>query len=388
MNIRLQTLTPVHVGSGRQLQYGAEYVVSPAESKGQMVHIIDDRKVLDLIGADNVDGWVESINQQKDTSSFIASCVPSCSPSDYSARSMEVLCDVKKGDPLKEFIHDGMGVPYLPGSSIKGAIRTAILAAETYDFPDLETKIVDEKKNKPNKPALTSKFVESALFGKDPNHSIFRLIRIGDAFFSKGSEEVRRLMMYFNITHSCQLIPTSDTKPMLTEVIKAGQEATLRIQVDIERYDKFQELAEVKQTQLPLAPLPSDLDSIYGLFYYINSNTKYLLEKEIKFWEEQNSRGREGASRYIEQLSDLLTLVTDCRNQNDEECILRIGHASGWDFITGAWTKGLDNYEEMVIPASRPNNNSKYKEYPFPKSRRLDSDGDVLGFVRLSILPE
>jgi CRISPR type III-A-associated RAMP protein Csm5 len=29
---------------------------------------------------------------------------------------------------LKECIHSGLGVPYIPGSSIKGAIRTAIVA--------------------------------------------------------------------------------------------------------------------------------------------------------------------------------------------------------------------------------------------------------------------
>ena len=59
-------------------------------------------------------------------------------------------------------------------------------------------------------------------------------------------------------------------------------------------------------------------------------------------------------------------------------------HGSGWRFITGAWCEGLDNFDE-VIAVSRPNN-GRYQEYDFPKSRRIDEDSDILGFVKLSLI--
>jgi CRISPR-associated protein Csm5 len=44
----------------------------------------------------------------------------------------------------------------------------------------------------------------------------------------------------------------------------------------------------------------------------------------------------------------------------------------------------LANFEDVVIPASRPKN-FNYTQFDFPKSRRIDEDSDVLGFVKLSI---
>ena len=63
--------------------------------------------------------------------------------------------------------------------------------------------------------------------------------------------------------------------------------------------------------------------------------------------------------------------------------MLRIGHGSGWRFITGAWSEQLKNFNE-IVNASRPNS-YRYTQYDFPKSRRIDEDGDVLGFVKLSM---
>jgi hypothetical protein len=65
---------------------------------------------------------------------------------------------------------------------------------------------------------------------------------------------------------------------------------------------------------------------------------------------------------------------------------LRIGHASGWRFITGAWSEQLPFFDSSVVNAARSGNASKYSEYSFPKSRRTASDGDLMGFVKLSML--
>ena len=48
--VRIETLTPVHIGSGNMLFKGMDYVV-----KGDKLYIIDHRKVLDIIGAERVD---------------------------------------------------------------------------------------------------------------------------------------------------------------------------------------------------------------------------------------------------------------------------------------------------------------------------------------------
>ena len=63
-------------------------------------------------------------------------------------------------------------------------------------------------------------------------------------------------------------------------------------------------------------------------------------------------------------------------SSNGKSCILRVGHASGWRFITGAWTERLDNFNTDVVNATRPRN-FRYQDYDFPKTRRVDEDSDV-----------
>lgn len=69
--------------------------------------------------------------------------------------------------------------------------------------------------------------------------------------------------------------------------------------------------------------------------------------------------------------------------KDGKECVLRIGHGSGWRFITGAWSEKLNSFNPVVISAARPNN-FRYNEYNFPKTRRVDEECELLGFVKLT----
>ena len=53
------------------------------------------------------------------------------------------------------------------------------------------------------------------------------------------------------------------------------------------------------------------------------------------------------------------------------------------DAIKKLDTTELD-FDTDIVSASRPQN-AKYSEYMFPKSRRLGSDGELVGFVKLSL---
>jgi CRISPR/Cas system CSM-associated protein Csm5 (group 7 of RAMP superfamily) len=102
-----------------------------------------------------------------------------------------------------------------------------------------------------------------------------------------------------------------------------------------------------------------------------------LIEEEIKFWRELDLSGSED---YIDNMIDILKEAKKC--SKGLSCVLRIGHGSGWRFITGAWAESLHNFNR-VVNISRPMNNN-YLDYPFPKTRRIDEDSDLLGFVKLS----
>ena len=56
--------------------------------------------------------------------------------------------------------------------------------------------------------------------------------------------------------------------------------------------------------------------------------------------------------------------------------------------MTGGWpeSESLVSNEiwEKIIDAARPKNH-QYKEYIFPKSRRMNENGDLLGFIKLRL---
>ena len=285
---------------------------------------------------------------------------------------------------MKETIHNGQGLPYIPGSSIKGAIRTAILTSLVDIIQDREDKIIQKRRinkegqrpievpklDKNKNKLLYADKIEKELFGRDPNNDIFRFIRVGDAYFDKDSTIATR-MINLNITRKNELVDKS--KPQLIEAIGSSETSTFSLNVAADYY-KW-----VKSKFPTLGNLPAELQSISGLFSLINIHTQKLIEDEIEYWKNVE---KTGAEYYIETLEDLLEEVKECRNESS--CVLRIGHGSGWRFITGAWTEQLSNFKTDVINAARPQN-YRYSEYDFPKTRRVDEDSYVLGFVKLTM---
>jgi len=365
MNIKLETLTPVHIGSGETLQHKTDFVIGKDEDGSSALGIIDIDKVIKLIGSENIDKWVSAIERKESTDDTVKIYAPKASISDYSKRIISLWTSVKETDTLKEQIHDGLGRPYIPGSSIKGAIRTAVLSSLAKQKTELEQFLTK----------ANAKEIERKFFGDNPKSDIFRFLQVGDAFFGNNYEIALRLV---NINERNKQSFWDTSKAQLIEAIVPEDESLFRLKLDLDNYDR----ARKKVHQLPEC-----MNSISALFQTINTHTCLLLEDEINLWEERKDNDEsEKVDIYIEKINAIYDKVKSC--QSGVSCILRIGHGSGWRFITGAWTEALPAFKEKVIPASRPNN-SRYEEYFFPKTRRIDSDEcELLGFVKLTNIKE
>ena len=362
--IKIETITPVHVGSGTILQNNTDFAVVQHGEESD-IGIIDDRKILKLIGEDNIDKWVSSIERKENIKEFLSRFAPSAALKDYSKRIIANYGDVNTNDTLKECIHSGLGMPYIPGSSIKGAIRTAIVAT-------LASKLQNVNIGFGNR--INAKALEQDLFGKNVNEDLFRFIQVGDAYFNEGVEISTRLV---NINIRAKKEFWDDSKSQLIEAISAGQNCNFQLKVlsDYHEWAKNQRI-----DRFTLKNLSDEMNSIPNLFNTINQHTQRLIEEELEFWTVYKED--DSVKEYLDRMNEMLNETVKCKSGNS--CILRIGHASGWRFITGAWTEKLRNFRTDVIPASR-RNNDRYAEYPFPKSRRLDEYGDLLGFVKLKI---
>lgn len=374
-NIKIETISPIHIGSGNLLQNNTDFVVINDGDETD-IYVTEDAKILELIGVEHIDNWLASIEKKESTGELIERYAPNSLPKDYSQR--QIFCyalNIKADETLKETIHNGQGLPYIPGSSIKGAIRTVVLASLIDKVQNKEDKIIQKRREQ----AITDKYgnkllyadkIEKELFGKDPNNDVFRFMRVGDAYFEKNSTIATR-MVNLNITHKDDLF--DNTKPQLIEAIGSSETSKFSLNIAADYY----KWAKSKSSTLGF--LPKELQSVSGLFSLINLHTQNLIADEIDYWK---NGGKTGAEYYIETLEDLLKKSEACHEGSS--CVLRIGHGSGWRFITGAWAERLNNFDTDVMNAARPNN-YKYSEYDFPKTRRVDEDSYVLGFVKLTI---
>ena len=367
--IKIETLTPVHVGSGNILYHNTDFV-SVTIKKGDIskpyLVVISEEKVWKLLGEQHLDNWLQAIAKRENLKDFLKRFAPEAKSKDYAKRRMPLFCNLHPDETLKECLHNGMGLPYIPGSSIKGAIRTALLASLASHVSNKENKILIDNRGRT---VVEASQIEKELFGDDPNSDVFRFIQVGDAYFEKETEIAQRLVN-LNIRQREDSL-WDESKSQIVEAI--GMKSTSEFQLKISKdYYGF-----VKRNFPQAGKLP--VTSMNELFSVINEHTRKLVEEEAGFWNEVD---KYDGDDYLEEMRKILTEINQC--EAGKSCVLRIGHASGWRFITGAWTEGFRNFKDVVVAASRPNHGA-YEQYNFPKTRRIDEESYVLGFVKLRI---
>ncbi|HMN91478.1 MAG TPA: hypothetical protein PKE68_15760, partial [Saprospiraceae bacterium] len=241
----------------------------------------------------------------------------------------------------------------------------------------------------------SKKSSETPLLGGFDN-SIFRHIKVGDAFFD-------RLELYpaktFNLRGRTpnwrggwrHKDGTNDAfspngSVFVYECLPPGTtgELTLRIlDAQSQLYKKLQKWSdqelEKKRKNGKGNPLPQDFEKIIGntdplgwLFQTINERTRSFLAKEIAFFKKYKVAETKAILQPLVQMQQWLDEIPAT-----EACILRMAHGSGFHSITGDW-----KYDEYTNDNDTWQNGKK--RY---KSRKLLFRGDAffpMGFVLLA----
>lgn len=360
--IKIETLTPVHIGSGRDLSANTEFLVFPYKDEdgdnAAYLAVIDEEKVLDIIGNENVDQWVGIINRNEALLPYLQKRRPNLTPSHIAKRKATFYGENPSGKTLKEQLHDGRAIPYIPGSSIKGAIRTAITA----HYAKQNSEIA--KRNLKGKKGFSGQEFEKRMFGSNPNEDVFRFLQIGDVFFNFETIAVKAEI--FNMFHHGWNFKHGGSH--LVEAIPEGAETEFNLKINHALLEKNNPKAKT-----------DFLKSNSELFKIIQSHTLGLLKQEIEFLDELKTN-ENGFLEYLDWLKDILA---DASDYNTNEALLRIGFGSGWKYITGGWATEVMSeldYEQFLKTVRRKNYDS---DVPFPKSRKVGESGDMFGFVKL-----
>lgn len=362
-SISCTTLTPVHIGSGTELQPNFEYLYFKDQSK---IAVIDPEKVFSIVGDNNLHFWINKVEKRESLLSFLIKLKSDLKIEDIS--SIEIKSRGTLDKPIKTLLRSkALGVPLVPGSSIKGAIRTAIFAHLVLGNHRLVKD--HEKLGKQNRRGVfvwSDEKLEKIFFGDNPNVDIFRILRIFDYHFEDRTETciIRSVNKYRDGYR------IKDDLTQVVEVIPPGKVATTRLSIN----DMLTKRG--KQVFNDNLQIISQIDR---LFDTINKHTLRLVEDEIDYWDYQQNNP-ECIGDYVDVMKQIKAYVESC---SSKECVLRLGWGSGYRFITGDWHGEMtDSDYDSLVRTIRPRHPV---EIIFPKTMRLADEGIPLGFVKLSI---
>ena len=99
--VKIETLTPVHIGSGNFLRNNSDFV-QHNDGEDSYIYVIDPKKILNLIGIDHLDDWVRLIEQNGDTKDFVQRIGHNATPEKYALRTLvNYAHSVRLNDTLK-----------------------------------------------------------------------------------------------------------------------------------------------------------------------------------------------------------------------------------------------------------------------------------------------
>lgn len=355
-NIALEVLTPLSIGVGAEKDWvkGMDYVV-----KNNNLYKINLTKIKKA-GFDL--NSLSTYFANRDSVSIL----------NLIGNKLSDVCD---GDPMalpeetdndiKAFIKNELsGKPIVPGSSLKGAIRSVLFEY----FKDRDENDDRRVFGNPNDGNDFMRFVKFSDVEFERtylyNTKIFNLIGSGGQWvggWKNGRRETGKFRSYgFNTIY--ESLPPKEIgfgSLMLSEVMFES--------IGRQHHSHY----ERKRGVL----------SIEGLFAQINEHTKNYLKKEKHFF----STYQDNDQYSIRILSCIERLVKQIPEDNSY-CIFKMSAGSGFHSITGDWQ--FDDFSINGVKTEGAISRGQFNDRPSSKSRKIAIDGDdfsLMGFVRMSL---
>ena len=342
--MRVNTLTPVHIGSGNKLTR-VDFVVRDNRvivlDSPKLFRALEERgcKVIDELRYRSLDELIRDYN---------------LNPIDFKVYDAKLVGSV--GSEISEQIKTG-NKPYIPGSSIKGAIRTAILwyiVNNDRSLLNFTVRYLEELTRR----RITSKTLREAddrlekrVFGEDPRRDFMRALRVSDSstFKSLKVYEVKIL--------------GSNVKGVCVECIDENDSAEIEITID----ERVLADNNVKSKFKAYGLGDSSEDVIEKIGEVTRDFSLNLIEKELSYGYKDKTKSIRRSSR------------------NSKGMILRIGWGTGWYSKTiGLLLETHPKFESLrkKLGLGRSPRTKRVSE-KFPKTRRVTVDGKPLGWISI-----
>lgn len=333
-DVTITPQAPLHIGNGRDLLHEYDYAIH----QGQTWRI-DELALLDAQAADDP-RMAEHLARTKPAQLI--------RQADYHPDS-PFFRYVLKGTPrssaegaqLKEQIKDPFDRPYLPGSSLKGALRTA-LAWRAWAEQSLRADLRDVGQRR----QWAAQTLEHKLFGRDPNHDALRALQVAD---SAPLTTDSLMIVNVRVHHRNGNLAS----PIELEAIRPNTPFTTTLKLDLALYSEWARRAGLN--------LPGR-DWLLNLTASVQQHSAERLRRE-RTWFKAIPSARRVADAYAAWAN---------WQPAPGQCLLQLGWGTGWDGKTfGSHLQADPQLMERLIGDFKLARGQRQRNDPFPKSRRL-----------------
>lgn len=342
-NLSVSVLTPLHIGTGADLLHEYDYAIHAGKTwRINEAALLDAQKPENAQQADILAGTPPAQLLENDDfregNKFFRYTIQGTPRSAAS------------GAQLQEQIKTVNDEPYLPGSSLKGALRTAI-AWYAWEKLNLEPRI--DKLNRYGRFAAQN--YERDIFGKDPNNDFMRALHIGD---SQPLDDPQKYLMVLNIRAFNQSGKLQ--APIEAEAIRPDTVFKMSLKLDMALYSQW---AKDKRLNLKGKNWLETLPQI------VHAHNREMIESELARYKESSAAARL-ASFYAQ-----LERVT--QKPSSTQFLLQLGAGTGWsDKTFGSRLKKNPLFMNTILRSKREGGYGVARKAPrnpgdFPLSRRV-----------------
>lgn len=363
MNYRLRVtvLSPLHIGSGDTLLRGYDFVTT-----ADRTWVLDQEAIL-AAEYDAQAGQIDWRRLGRPPGELVDArqLRPGCPGVRYS------LAGTTTVDQVREQVKDPFGRCYLPGSSLKGALRSALLAYAVRSGafrPD--PRRLGERREWAGQPW------ERAVFGRDPNRDLWRALVIADS--APLPTEPSPLMLL----HAQVFAAGPPGSPIVVEAVRRDTVFETALRLDEYLFSEHARELDFGNRRDWLEQLPR----------IVSDYSRARMEIERRFLAAR--RELAGAARFYNELAD--------RRLPEGAFLLQMSWGAGWTGKSvGPWLP--PEMQQEIRRRYRLGRPPRFRgdwqpdlSQPFPKTRRLRShrvQGQVvadvpLGWVQVEMHPE
>ena len=370
MKCNIKVLSPVHIGSGEKYT-ASEYVKSKAKTKkGTILNIIKRIDVSNYflsLDDDRKDDFLRDLSNPNFNLKDFDKKIPN-SYMKYRAINKSKK-DIGPSQEITEAIKT-LNELYIPGSSIKGAIKSAVLYYELDDEMILNiSRDVIRNNGRVDNRNYTRWMNDIFSSRKAPTPAqgdIMKFLQVSDSSSIKSPTiyDVATVMASFRLGHNEFYTRNKRSRePTLSylESIARGNSLSFEINNNYD-YDVFKRLGLDGKKHL------IDFDNIKKSMFIFS---KSLISHELEFAEDYN-------------IDCLYKFYSKLEKQNSiDNPLLKIGAGSG--FLSTTVGLKIKKYDENLFDKIRDGTRGKTYDYSFPKSRKITQIGGMpLGWVQLS----